>query len=404
MKRKEKLKKAVPKTRAKKQKEEKQALRPVEIKDLRNFVECSFREIEAMEIEQQRQQQLDNSKALKSSKNETSRSKHLYKSVQDIEPETKSSFVKSQDDSREVRNAETSRYQTMMQRIREREEERQRMYDAETQQINERLNDYQKRQDAANMKHEIKNTTRKLVQMHIERPADLVNNRRLELEQEREEKLKELYIKKVEAIESSKMKKEKDKEEKKRAIIAELEKKRKSQAEYYKSARNREEEDKAGVQDRINRKNAQYKTRQSPIILYQQKEITNEFNDLSENQAFKQKLQMENSQRINRINEYKRNKIMEKHMLLSLKNDQRKSQVQNAQNDALAKNLTLQKDMDLVYDCLAKMRKADPRDLKQKRLLMDAMNRLNNHFHLGLDLVPRSEKRKAKDEEESDEY
>ena len=394
----------MPKTRGKKQTEQKHALRPIEIKDLRNFVECSFREMEALEYQQNRQEQLDNSKALKSSKADTSRSKHLYKSIQDVEPQTKASLHKSQEDSRELRGAETSRYQTMMVKLREKEEERQRMYDAETQEINERLNDYHKRQDAANMKNEARHTTKILLQMNTDRPEGTVNNRKLGLEQEKEERLKELYIKKAKAIENSKMKKEKRKKEKKKAIIAELEKRRKSQAEQYKSAREREKEDKAAVQERINRKDAQYKTRQDSIVLYQQRGTSNELNELNEDQAFKQKLQMENSQRINRINEYKRNKIIEKHMLLSLKNDQRKAQVQNAQNDALAKNLILQKDMDLVYDCLGKMKKADPRDPKKKKLLMDAMNRLNKHFHLGLDLIPKSEKRKVKDEEESDEY
>jgi len=402
--RRERLRKAIPKTRGKKQTEEKHALRPIEIKDLRNFVECSFREMEALESQQNKQEQLDNSKTLKPLKADTSRSKHIHKSVQDFEPQTKASLYKSQEDSRELKGAETSRYQTMILKLREKEEEKQRMYDEETQQINERLNDYRRRQDAASMKNEARYTTKMLLQMDTERPEEIVNNRRLGLEQEREERLKELYIKKARAIENSKMKKEKSKKEKKKAIIAELEKRKKSQAEQYKSAREREREDKAAVQERINRKEAQHKTKQDSIILHQQKGTGNELNELNEDQAFKQKLQMENSQRINRINEYKRNKIIEKHMLLSLKNDQRKAQVQNAQNDALAKNLILQKDMDLVYDCLGKMKKADPRDPKKKKLLMDAMNRLNKHFHLGLDLIPKSEKRKVKDEEESDEY
>lgn len=398
-----------PKTRSKKPKEEKHALLHVEVKDLRNFVQSSFREIEAIEAEQRRQELMkEYSRTVKpsSNKHETSlsRSKGLYGSVQNIEPQTRTSFRKLTETPRnnKEKSQDPSQQEALLQREHNKEVEKQKLYDAETQQINERLNAYQKKQEAAILKQEVKNTSRMIVQLHTERPADVVNNRRLELEQDREERLKALYIKKTKAIENSKLMKEKAQDEKKKGIIVEQEKKKQNQAEHYKTAREREKEEMAAVQRRIDKKNENSKMTQGSRT-FQQRETANEFNnEIDDNQAFKHKLQMENSQRINRINEYKRNKILEKHMLLSLKNDQRKSQTQNAQNDVLARNIQLQKDMDLVYDCLGKMKKADPRDPKQKTLLLDAMNRLNDHFHLNLDLVPKSEKIKAEEEEDDE--
>lgn len=380
---------------------------------MKNFVECSFREIEAIDAEQQRQEHLSSSRTLKpsSNKNEASmtRSKHLYKSVQNIEPQTKSSLTarKSQDESMtsKDRQLDLLKYKTLMQQTQDKEFEKQKSYDAETQQINEQLGNYQRRLNAANMKVEAKNTSRMIVQLNTDRPADVVSSRRYEIEQETEQRRKVQYIRKAQAIENCKLLRGRAKEENKKKILAEMERRKQHQAENYKSAREREEEEMAAVQERIDRRNENVKVRQSSLVLYQQqRETATGFNEPSNEQEFKQQLQMENSMRISRINEYRRNKILEKHMLLSLRNEQKKAQLHNAQNDALAKHLMRQKDMDLVYDCLSKMKKADPRDLKQRSQLLDAMNRLNDHFHLNLDLVPKSEKRKAKEEEENSEY
>lgn len=335
----------MPKTRSKKPKEEKHALLHVEVKDLKNFVESSFREIEAIEAEQRRQELMkEYSKTVRHStnKHETSlsRSKGPYGSARNIEPQTKASFRKSSETSRDSKDMsqESSKQVTLLQKKHEREVEKQKLYDAETQQINERLNAYQKKQEAAILKHEAKNTSRMIVQLHTERPADIVNNRRLEIEQDREERVKALYIKKTKAIENSKLVKERAQDEKRKSTIIEQEKRKQNQAEHYKTAREREKEEIDAVQRRIEKKSENSKMRQGSMT-YQQRETGNEFNEMDDDQAFKQKLQMENSQRINRINEYKRNKILEKHMLLSLKNEQRKSQTQNAQNDALARNI-----------------------------------------------------------------
>eukprot|EP00826_Nyctotherus_ovalis_P063837 TRINITY_DN9361_c0_g2_i1.p1 TRINITY_DN9361_c0_g2~~TRINITY_DN9361_c0_g2_i1.p1 ORF type:complete len:368 (+),score=146.47 TRINITY_DN9361_c0_g2_i1:550-1653(+) len=366
--------------------------------------------MEAIDAEQQRQEHMSSSRTLKPSsyKNEASmtRSKHLHRSVQHIEPQTKSSLTvrKSQDESvmSKDRQLDLLKYKTLMQQTQNKEFEKQKSYDAETQQINEQLENYQRRLNAANMKVEAKNTSRMIVQLSTDRPADVVSSRRHEIEQEAEERRKAQYIKKTQTIESCKQLKGKAKEESKRKILAEMERRKQHQAENYKSAREREEEEMAAVQGRIDRGNENVKARQSSLVLYQ-RETGSGFNEPSNEQEFKQQLQMENNKRISRINEYKRNKILEKHMLLSLKNEQKKAQLHNAQNDALAKHLMLQKDMDLVYDCLSKMKKADPRDPKQRTLLLDAMNRLNDHFHLNLDLVPKSEKKRAKEEEENSE-
>lgn len=90
--------------------------------------------------------------------------------------------------------------------------------------------------------------------------------------------------------------------------------------------------------------------------------------------------------RILRMNEYKRQKILNKHLALQEKINQRKQNVNMVQNYAINKNLSDQEASNLVIKLLDKMKVDDPNNPGQRERLMKTMSDLNTKYDLKLTL------------------
>ena len=365
VKRRKKLRKAASRPHSKKIIDERHRLFPIEIKDLRNFVRATCKELISIEAEEQKQ-----STTIKppSTKYNKPYAKRLYRSV--IEP---SSLKKTQEDT--GKDMFSVSFRTIAKMSIDKQLERQRNYEEETRQINEQLNGIQRKIDAASIKLEMSRATAK---HNKDKQVETATKRKIEIEKNKKERLQAQYIKKARIIENFKLIKTKATEQVNKNKMAEIEKRRLSQAEYYRTRREREKKE-IMIMNEKNRRSQ--KPRKNSLPVHRQRDISDGFEETS-----RKKKQMDNNQRLGYINEYKRNKVIEKHIFLTTKNEQRRVKIDNVQNNAIAKRLMQMKDMDLVYDCLSKMKKANPYNPRQRTLLLEAINRLNEHFNLKLDL------------------
>jgi len=100
----------------------------------------------------------------------------------------------------------------------------------------------------------------------------------------------------------------------------------------------------------------------------------------------RQELQRDNYTRIQRIEEYKRQKVLNKHLALQERLNQRKQSINSVQDCAINKKLSEQEASKFVTKLLDKMKTANPNDQDQRERLMKTMSNLNTKYDLGLTL------------------
>ena len=115
-----------------------------------------------------------------------------------------------------------------------------------------------------------------------------------------------------------------------------------------------------------------------------------------------QEWQNKNYQRVLKMNEYKRQKILEKHQKLQSKMTQRKCNINSVQDCAIKKDLSEKESEKIIMELLKKMKMSDPYKPDQRRKLMKTMTELNKKFGLDLDLSPKKSKKKIVIEEDTD--
>eukprot|EP00826_Nyctotherus_ovalis_P030287 TRINITY_DN2411_c0_g1_i4.p2 TRINITY_DN2411_c0_g1~~TRINITY_DN2411_c0_g1_i4.p2 ORF type:complete len:102 (+),score=30.78 TRINITY_DN2411_c0_g1_i4:316-621(+) len=86
------------------------------------------------------------------------------------------------------------------------------------------------------------------------------------------------------------------------------------------------------------------------------------------------------------MNDYKRQKILNKHLALQEKIDKRKRNIHMVQNCAISKNMSDQEASSLITKLLEKMKTENPNDPGQRERLMRTMSSLNAKYDLGLTL------------------
>ena len=89
--------------------------------------------------------------------------------------------------------------------------------------------------------------------------------------------------------------------------------------------------------------------------------------------------------RLKRINEYRRQKILEKHKTLREKNDQKKFRTNLMQNCAINKAIADKEAKKTTFNFLSKLMKADPYKKTQRTRLISALSTLSLQFDLGMD-------------------
>ena len=111
--------------------------------------------------------------------------------------------------------------------------------------------------------------------------------------------------------------------------------------------------------------------------------------------------QQENCEQINKINEYKRNKILQKHQKLTLKINQKKNTNFNTQNNAIIKNILEQNATNAVSEFITKLKRINPSIIDKRRQLLSAIIDINEKFGLKATLEHTRQKRKSVDESDT---
>lgn len=101
----------------------------------------------------------------------------------------------------------------------------------------------------------------------------------------------------------------------------------------------------------------------------------------------RQELQHENYLRLNRVNQYKRSKVLEKHKMLTTKNEEKKFGVFLTQNCAINKSISEQESSKEVFQFLEKLRMIDPYKINQKEKLINEIKELNDKYNLNLEMA-----------------
>jgi histidinol phosphatase-like enzyme len=103
-----------------------------------------------------------------------------------------------------------------------------------------------------------------------------------------------------------------------------------------------------------------------------------------EKELLRQKVQQENYIRIQRMREYRRQTILNKHLTLQERLNQKKRNIHLVQDCAINKNLSEQEASKLVTKLLDRMKTSNPNDQDQRECLMKTMSDLNTKYNLGL--------------------
>jgi len=123
----------------------------------------------------------------------------------------------------------------------------------------------------------------------------------------------------------------------------------------------------------------------------------------NEKKLLSMELQKENCLRLNRIIEYKRAKILEKHKQIKEKSEMKKSHTSMLQNTAINRTFFERETSKAILNVLDDLKKVDPKNDKQRIKLQNMLNRLNSQFDLQLKLEKKSPKKAKKNDDSQSE-